>query len=402
MFEAIKNVAGFLKGEPSIKKAVSLADPGIVELFGLYPTASNISVTPAIAMQVPAVFCAVGTISGKVGDLPAKLFDRKSRESIKDHDAYKLIHDEANAFTAASELRQQLTRDALLTGHGYAEVVRSFDGRPLELNRLDPSSVQYNTYDDGTPFYVVSSRNGGQVRFEFTEILHIAVPDGSPVTKAREAIALALAFERHIASFFANGGRPSGVIRSQKVLEGEAKMKIAESWFNTHSGGKAGGTAILDEGMDYQPLSATLADAQFAENRTEQIREIARAFNIPPTMIFELERGTWSNVAELNQQFLTMTLKPWLTRWAWAYARCLLTPEERSRLYIEFVTEDIVSTDEVARATALGQYRSMGALTANDVRSRLNMPALPDGNSLANPYTTSNGTGPVTAPAEAA
>ncbi|MDH6265635.1 HK97 family phage portal protein [Rhizobium sp. SG_E_25_P2] len=402
MRNAFKNVLEIFKGERSIKKAVSAADPAVLSFFGLYPTASNIEVTPSIAMQVPAVFCAVGTISGKVGDLPAKLFDRKTREAIKDHDGYKLIHDEANAFTSASELRQQLTRDALLTGHGFAEVVRSFDGRPLELNRLNPHSVQCNEYDDGTPYYIVSSKNGGQVRFDFTDILHIAAPDGSPVVKAREAIALTIAFERHIASLFANGGRPSGVILSPKVIDQDGKKNLASSWFSSHSGNRAGGTAILDEGMDYRPLSTTLADAQFAENRLEQIREIARAFNIPPTMIFELSRGTWSNVAELNQQFLTMTLKPWLTRWAWAYARCLLTPEERARFYVEFVTEDIVSTDEVARSTAFSNYRSMGAMTANDVRAKLNMPPISGGDDNANPYTTSNSAGPVTAPQESA
>ncbi|MCV3766482.1 phage portal protein [Rhizobium sp. TRM95796] len=402
MRNTLKNIVEFFKVERSIQKAVSVADPDVLGFFGLYPTASNIEVTPSIAMQVPAVFCAVGTISGKVGDLPAKLFDRTSREAIKDHPAYKLIHDEANPFTSASELRQQLQRDAMFTGNGFAEVVRSFDGRPLELNRLNPHSVQCNEYDDGTPYYIVSSKSGGQVRFEFTDILHIAAPDGSPIVKAREAIALTIAFERHIASLFANGGRPSGVILSPKVIDQEGKKNLASSWFSSHSGNRAGGTAILDEGMDYRPLSTTLADAEFAKNRIEQIREIARAFNIPPTMIFELSNGTFKNVAELNQQFLTMTLKPWLTRWAWAYARCLLTPEERARFYVEFVTEDIVSTDEAARAAAYGQYRSMGAMTANEVRAGLNLPPRPDADNLANPYTTSNSTAPVEAPQDSA
>jgi len=140
--------------------------------------------------------------------------------------------------------------------------------------------------------------------------------------------------------------------------------------------------------MKYQQLSMTLADAQFSENRLEQIREIARVFRVPPTMLFELSRGTWSNTEEMARQFYAITLKPWLASWAWAYARCLLTPEERTAFYVEFVTDDLLTTDAAARAASYGQYRSMGAMTANEVRSGLNLQPRSDGNDLQNPYTT--------------
>ncbi|SOC23585.1 phage portal protein, partial [Rhodobacter maris] len=160
------------------------------------------------------------------------------------------------------------------------------------------------------------------------------------------------------------------------------------SWTAAHGAGRSGGTAILDEGMSYESVTMTLADTQFAENRLEQIREIARAFRVPPTMLFELTRGTWSNTEEMARQFLQVTLKPWLTSWAWAYARCLLSPEERRALYVEFVTDDLTTTDTAARAAAYGQYRSMGAMTANEVRAGLNLPPHGDGDTLQNPYTT--------------
>ena len=180
------------------------------------------------------------------------------------------------------------------------------------------------------------------------------------------------------------------MIRAQKILDVDAKKKLAASWFNTHGGTRSGGTAVLDEGMDYLPLSTTLADAQFAENRLEQIREIARVFRVPPTMLFELSRGTWSNTEEMARQFLQITLKPWLVAWSWSYARCLLTPDERKAVYLEALTDDLLTTDTAARATAYGQYRSMGALTANEVRAGLNLPPMEGGNTLENPYTTTS------------
>jgi HK97 family phage portal protein len=394
MASSFLNIGKLFGRNTEVKKAVSLTDPEAFEIFNVIPTVSNVRVTVASAMKVPAVAHAVKLISGKIGDLPAKLYKTGTKETERQHPAFKLIHGEANGWTSAAQLRVDLTLDALLHGNGYAVVNRASDGRPLELLRIDPTKVQCKQEDDGTPFYIVSEERG-QVRFEYPDILHIQPIGGvSPIKLHREAIALAISLERHLSSLFANGGRPSGVIRHPNRLEAPALAKLAESWFNTHSGPNAGGTAVLDEGMEYQQLSTTLADAQYAENRLEQIREVARAFGIPPTMLFELTRGTWSNTEEMARQFYTMTLKPWLTKWQWAYAQCLLTPEERDRLYIEFVVDDLLTADFAKKATALGQYRSMGALTGNEVRSMLNMPAHPEGDSLANPHITTTPAAP--------
>ena len=341
-------------------------------------------------MRVPAVACAVGLIADTVGGMPVKLYERGSKQTLHDHPAYRLAHSKANDWTSAAQLRTQLTTDALLNGSGYAQVVRVREGTPYELHRLDPGSVQQKIEANGEPVYAVTTERG-TTQLSYRDVLHVQPFGGvSPIHLAREAIALAVAFERHMSGVFANGGRPSGIITAQKSLDLETKKRIAASWFKTHSGENAGATAILDEGMSYQQLAMTLADAQFAENRLEQIREIARAFRVPPTMLFELTRGTWSNTEEMARQFLSVTLKPWLEEWTWAYARCLLTPEERADLYLEFVTDDVLTTDHATRATAYSQYRAMGVMTANEVRAGLNLPAHADGDQIANPYTTSD------------
>lgn len=392
-FASVISTAKKAIGLPAEQKATSVEKI----LLEIQSSASLITVGPRNAMDVTAVSCAVGIISQNAGDLPAKLYHRKTRVAAKDHPAYKLIHDEVSPFVSASQFRVDLMVDAQLYGNGYAYVVRSVaDDRPLSLQRLEPWTVQNRAYDDGTPFYVVTTAEG-PTRYEYTDILHLQPFDKvAPIYSGRKAIALAMAFERHLESLLANGGRPSGIITAKKVLDSEAKRKIVKSWFDTHGGKNAGSTAILDEDMGYVELAMKLTDAQFAENRLEQIREISRAFRIPPTMLFELTRGTWSNTEEMSRQFYTLTLKPWLTAWTWAYSRVLLTPAERDELYIEFVTDDLLTTDFAKRATALGQYRSMGAFTANEVRAMLNMPPHLDGDSLSNPHiTTTPNTAPV-------
>ncbi|WP_298494792.1 phage portal protein [uncultured Maritimibacter sp.] len=385
-FHKIKNALRF----GTEQKALSLTDPDALGMFGVFPTATGVTVGPTNAMRVPAVACAVGLISETIGALPVKLYDRAGKAALTEHPAYRLVHDEANEWTSAAELRRDLTLDALLHGAGHAQVIRLSDGTPYELHRMDPTKVQRDQEADGEPFYRVHT-DAGHARLSYRDVLRVEAIGGvSPITLGREAIALALSFEAHIGGLFANGGRPSGVIRAQKILDVDAKKKLAASWFNTHGGTRSGGTAVLDEGMDYLPLSTTLADAQFAENRLEQIREIARVFRVPPTMLFELSRGTWSNTEEMARQFLQITLKPWLVAWSWSYARCLLTPDERKAVYLEALTDDLLTTDTAARATAYGQYRSMGALTANEVRAGLNLPPMEGGNTLENPYTTTS------------
>jgi len=377
-------------GNPTENKSVTLSDPAALSLFGIQPSATGIHVSATSAMRVPAVACAVGLIAETCAGLPFKLYARADKAALADHPSFRLVHDEANPWTSAEELREELTTDALLRGHGYALVVRNSLGEPLELHRLDPDLVTPETNQDGEPVYRVRQAQGGDRLYPHTDILHVSAFGGvSPIILGREAIGLAIAAEAHLAGFHANGGRPSGIIKHPGKLDAEALKKIAASWFKTHGGEKSGGTAVLDEGMDYLPVTGSHADAQFLENRIEQVREIARIFRIPPTMLMELSRGTWSNSEQMGRQFLTMTLRPWLKRWQAAYARVLLTPEERATAYVEAITDDLLTIDHAARATAYSQYRAMGAMTANEVRAGLNLTPHPNGNELVNPFTSS-------------
>lgn len=387
----------FGQGEPTEQKSVTLNDPEAFGLFGIQPVASGVSVTAQSAMRVPAVRRAVSLIAESVACLPFKVYDHDTREAAKDHPAFALVHDHANEWTSAEAFREQLTADALLRGHGFAQVARNAEGKPVFMLRMDPGAVSIEHDDFGEPSYRVRLTNGGDQVLPFQDVLHIQPLGGvSPITLAREAIGLAIAAEQHMAGFFANGGRPSGIIMHPGKLDSEAQKKIAASWFTTHGGNQAGKTAILDEAMSFREVAMKLADAEFSEVRRKQIREIARAFGVPPTSLFEMSRATWSNYEQAQREFLTGTLRPWIARWQAAYSRVLLTPEDRSRFYIEANVDDMMSVDHAARATAFSQYVSMRAMTPNEVRAAMNRPPLPGGDVLQNPFTS---TGAEPAPA---
>ncbi len=388
----------FGQGTPE-KKAFGLTDPEALALFGVLSSTSGLPVTAASAMSVPAVKRAVSLISESVATIPFKSYVTETREAAQDHPSFTIVHDWANDWTSAETLREQLTVDALLTGNGFAQVVRNAEGKVLELHRMDPNAVQMERDNFGEPTYRIRLQDGGEAFLAYHDVLHLQAMGGvSPVSMAREAIGLALAAEKHLTGFFKNGGRPSGVILHPNKLEAETTKKLAASWFQSHGGDQSGSTAILDEGMQFKEIAVKLADAEFSEVRREQVREIARAFNVPPALLYELSRGTWSNFEQSHRDFLTGTLRPWISRWQAAYARVLLTPEERARFYIEATPDDMLSVEFAARATAFSQYVAMRALTPNEVRAALNRPPLPGGDKLQNPFTTTSADTP--APSE--
>ncbi|MDR6831349.1 HK97 family phage portal protein [Bosea robiniae] len=379
------------------QKAIPLSDPAISELFGALPTASGVSVTAHTALRVPAVLQAVRLIAETVGSLPCKLYRDAdgSKEAAKDHGGNRLAHNRVNGWTSAGHLRTLLTTDALLHGAGYAHVVRTGDGRPYEINRLKPSAVQRRFRDDGEPFYVVTFANNVRRELPFRDVLYVpAFGDTSPVQLGKEAIGVSMLLERHAAQFFGSGARPAAVITNDAKMGGEQGVttlaNIRKS-FREWLSGSSSDPLILDSGWKFDQPAMTSTDAQFLEHRVEQVREIARIFGVPSSMLFELSRATWSNAEQMAASFLQLCLRPWLDRWQDAYATVLLTEEEQDSLYFEFVIDDLQRADAAGRAEIFGKLVAMRAMTPNEVRSAMNLPAIEGGDELANPYTT---TGP--------
>ena len=378
------------------RKSISLTDTLAYELFGASPTISGPSITPATALRVPAVLSAVVLITGAIGSLPAKVFavDDNGKRAAKEHPAYRLVHDEANDWTSAGQLRALLTADALLHDHGFA-LANRVNGRVVEFIRLDPKTVTIK-YDDasGEPFYVQQLPNARTRTYPFQDILHISAPlDLSPIKAGREAIALAVVLEACAARLFNSGARPSSVFTNEKNKDSPAGAKEVKNIKAAYRAATASGNfsepLFLDGGWGHSQQIFSTVDPQFAAMRAEQVVEIGRLFRTPPTMLFDLTHGTLANTEQMGQQFLTLTLRPWLDAWQWAYSRCLLAPEERTAgFYIEFIVDDLLKADFATRATAYAQYRAMGAMTANEVRSGLNLPGIEGGDTLDNPNIT--------------
>lgn len=380
----------------------SLASPSawMLELFGALPAAAGVTVTPATAMRSPAVRACVEAVSEAIGGLPIHVYQRdgEARERARDHPAYELLHDEANEWTPATSFKEQITRDALLHGNGFAFINRDRDGKPLELIRLDPNAVSVEL-DRITNEPVYRCSDGHRDRqFDRRDVFHIAAPsiDGisgtSPVSQCREAIGVNLAIEKHVARLFANQARPSGVLSFARSLTAEAAARMKASWTAMTSNG---GTAILDQDAKYQALTLTSADAQTLELWQHSVLEICRVFRVPPHLVFELGRATWGNAGEMGATFLRFTLDRWIKAWQGEIRLKLIAPEDRATYYAEFLTDDLLRTDLAARAEAYTKLIAARVLNPNEARARENLAPYAGGDVFQNPNTTSGGGGDV-------
>jgi HK97 family phage portal protein len=355
-------------------------------------TASSIAVTPETAWRCPIVRGAISILSESIAQLPLLVYevaDDGSKTRATQLPLFELLHDQPNDFTSSYEFRRDLQVDLLLHGHGFAHLGRSrATGQIVELLRIDPRAVTLDENDAGEPLYFVTDRQGVRREIDRADILHItATGRRSPIDDCREAIALAIVMERHQGQLYGSGCRPGGILKLPGRIP-PATLERLQQDFAQKWGGLAGSgrTLILEDNASYEGLTFTSADLQHLELRRFQVSEIARAFRIPPHMLADLERTTHNNAEEMGSQFLQLSLLPHIVNWEQAMRRALLTPDERQRLSIEFLTDGIARAALAQRYEAFGKATAGAAwMTSNEARARENLPPIDGGDALMQP-----------------
>ena len=155
--------------------------------------------------------------------------------------------------------------------------------------------------------------------------------------------------------------------------------RVRESWQSTFGGShNANKVAVLEEGMKYTPISISPEQAQFLETRKFQINEIARIFRVPPHMVGDLEKSSFSNIEQQSLEFVKYTLDPWVSRWEQSMARSLLTPEEKKQYFVKFNVDGLLRGDYQSRMNGYAVGRQNGWMSANDIRELENLDRIPE------------------------
>ena len=277
----------------------------------------------------------------------------------------------------------------LLWGNAYAQVIRNGKGAVIALYPLMPDRMTVDRDKNGH-LYSKYTKSGDDaptmetrsVILDPSEVLHVpglgfdGLVGYSPIAMAKNAIGLAIAAEEYGSKFYANGAAPSGVLEHPGTLKDPARVR--DSWNSTFGGSSnSHKVAVLEEGMKYTPISISPNEAQFLETRKFQINEIARIFRVPPHMVGDLEKSSFSNIEQQSLEFVKYTLDPWVVRWEQALYRTLLSEEEKKTLFFKFNVEGLLRGDYASRMNGYATARQNGWMSANDIRELEDLDRIP-------------------------
>ena len=344
------------------------------------------------AMQMTAVYSCVRILSEAVASLPIHVYkynESGGKEKALDHPLYFLLHDEPNPEMTSFAFRETLMTHLLLWGNAYAQIVRNGKGEVIGLYPLMPDRMRVDRDENGHLYYEYWLTNedaptmkGSSVILQPKDVLHIpglgfdGLVGYSPIAMAKNAIGLAIAAEEYGSKFYANGAAPSGVLEHPGTLKDPSRVR--ESWQATFGGsGNSNKVAVLEEGMKYTPISISPNEAQFLETRKFQINEIARIFRVPPHMVGDLEKSSFSNIEQQSLEFVKYTLDPWVSRWEQNMMRSLLTQDEKTTYFIKLNVDGLLRGDYQSRMNGYAIGRQNGWMSANDIRELENLDRIP-------------------------
>ena len=370
----------------------ALNGSGYSFLFGR--STAGQSVNAHSAMQLSAVYACVRILAESIAALPLHFYrytDTGSKQKAIDHPLYWLLHDEPNPEMSSFTFRETLMTHLLLWGNAYAQIIRNGRGEVIALYPLMPDRMTVDRDARGHLYYEYARSDSdantlgkkSSVILSPEDVFHIpglgfdGLVGYSPIAMAKQAIGMGLACDEYGAAFYQNGAQPGGVLEHPNVVKDPKRVR--ESWNAIYQGSRnAHRIAVLEEGMTYKPISISPEQAQFLETRKFQIDEIARIFRVPPHMIGDLEKSSFSNIEQQSLEFVKYTLAPWISRWEQAIQRSLLLQSERTRYFARFNVEGLLRGDYQSRMNGYAVARQNGWMSANDIRELESLDMIPD------------------------
>ncbi len=382
---------------------------GMIPPLGSVQSASGLLVSQATAMGVAAVYACVRRIAQDVARCMPNLYRKNpdgSRTILKNHPMQELLarpNREQNWF----EFCEQLMVALLLRQNAYAAILRDRRGNPVELVPINPDAVMVLETSDREIYYNVNRIGLWQI--SMLRDLPVAVPEAdmlhirgltfnalvgvSAIGLARDAIGLAMGLEQQAVRWMAAGARPAGVLQTDKLLGDDAAKRLKAQWNELQQGiQNVGQTAILEDGLNWKPMSLSSVDLQFLPQREFEVLEVCRFFGVPPHKVYVTDRAAAMNIPQQDQDYVNSTVMPALVRIEEKWRQCFFLDRE-----VENGDDGVfLGLDEGAllRADILTRYQAYrlgilsGFLMPNEVRRSERLPAASGGDELLAPSNT--------------
>lgn len=305
------------------------------------------------------------------------------REAATAHPVARLFNREPNGLQTPFEFLEMVTAHCLLRGNAFAEIVRDGRGAPVELRPLHPDQVSVLRIP-GTRrvVYDVTDLDGGSTRRLLPEeMLHLkdrsddGIVGKSRLQRARETFGGAIAAETFAASTYRNQARVSGILVHPDEIGAEASKNLADSFTAKHSGPQnAGSVVVLEEGVKFQQVAVSPADAEMLASRRFSVEQIARLFRVPLPVLSTSEGQAYNSTVELHRMFAQHAIMPWVRRWEFVINSSLFSEDARRTHWVEFDMDELLRAAFLERWQGYRIAREIGGMSANEIRrlERLN------------------------------
>lgn len=368
---------------------------------GLNKFSGGSYVTEDTCMQVSAFNSGVVYLSTQIAKLPWHVKDRDNKILFNDP-INVLLNVCPNDWMSAFNFRLVMTQLCIIKGNAYAEIERNTRGQPVALHVLRSEDVMPYLLPDGTLVYRILnasiSQPGSDVYMQPNDIFHIRnfhTKDGvvgqGVVSYATETLGISLGSDKFANSLFANAGLPSGVISVDGILDEEAIDRMKQGWQSQFGGRKVGGTAVLEQGAKYEPISQDPQVLQFLESRKFSVQEIARFLRVPPQKLYDTDSQKYNNVEHSNLEVITDTLDAWMRNYE-SEADIKLLNKQRGGKNSQFDVMAVFRADLETRVKYYNGMMQSASMTPNEIRVREGLSPYEDGDKY---YIANNNYAPV-------
>lgn len=367
--------------------------PETAGMYSVYGNSTNINVTTDTAIAIPSVWAAVRAIAETLSTLEMRVMEKKKGyfEEAIDHPINYLLNVRPHPELSPSVFKLIVAAHVALRGNSYVYIERDKYFKPVSMMPLYPDYTTVKRDEKGELYYTTVV-NGVRYRLPKENVSHMTgftlrgALGLDPISCLNESLGLALSAQSFGAEFFGNGGALSGVLETDKPLSTEAQRSLGAAFNEAYTGsGNQHKTAILINGLKYKAVGSTPDKAQFIETRKYQVVEICRMFRVPPHLVYDLEKATFSNIEHQDLAFVKYSLSSFAKRIEEALAYDLLRMDEQAKYKIKFNFHDLLQGDTKTRSQYYKDGILTGWMTKNEARRMEGLPPMEGGDELYTP-----------------
>lgn len=382
------------RGEAS-SDAIVAAENGMNDANGstfvniLGGNTGGVSMGEREALTLPAFLRALEVLCGIFAMTPMLYYKQLAdggKERATETAEYRIFHDRPNQTQNIFLFKELMIGDLVMKGRFGAFIHRDALYRPKGLSRVQPTGIavsqHWNREDGAENFYDVGLPDGAHERLTRNDFWYVPGFSRDGVTGIDrlqlldDTIRGAVATSRFAARFWENNAQPSTILTTKAKVDPASKEQIKSDWRNRFGGpSNAGGVAVLDQEMDAKFLAHDNKASQYLEVRTFYVVEIARALGVPPHIVFELSRATFTNIEQQSLELIMYHMMPHFGRVAAAATHQFAAPGH----FFEFLPDAMLKGDIKSRYEAYAIAVDKGIMNPDEVRGRENMNSRPGG-----------------------